>query len=435
MRFFRWLNCNKWWLIAAIILFGGLYFGIKANFGKKKGPTMQEYAVEKHDIVRDETVNGTLESKTQIDVKSKVGGIVKEILVKEGDPIVMGQVLARIDEIDLRKDLRTAQARFDLASAQYEKAKKGGTREQLSSLEANLKDNKVELDLARENLKRIQSLFDKGYSSDQELEDAKGRFERAKASYDDTEQRLKFAKTGAAAEDIKIAEATFKQARISLDLANEDLTNATIRSEVTGKVLSVELDPGDTVVPSVQGQSGNVVMIVGDTTSILVKCDIGEDLIGVLKEGMPVDFELSFIKDRKVPGKITRISHFGKPNDNGVVMFPMEMELTGDIGEPRLGSTAKGTIKVAEAKGALSLPVVAVTSKEGKKVVKKVMGGGRTQDVEVTTGISDGQFVEILTGLKDGDKVMAEFSEEQAGPGGPGGGGGGGRTVIRVRRG
>jgi HlyD family secretion protein len=434
MRFFRWLNRNKWWLLAAIILFGGLYFGIKANFGKKKGPTMQEYTVEKRDIVREETVNGTLESKTQIDVKSKVGGILKEILVKEGDAIAAGQVLARIDETDLRKDLRTAQARFDLAQAQYEKAKKGGTREQISSLQASLKDNQVELDLARANLDRIQSLFDKGYSSDQELEDAKGRFERAKAAYDDTQQRLKFVQTGASAEDKAIAEATFKQARIGLDLANEDLTNATIHSEVTGKVLSVELDPGDTVVPSVQGQSGNVVMIVGDTTSILVKCDIGEDLIGVLKEGMPVDFELSFIKGRTVPGKITRISHFGKPNDNGVVMFPMEMELTGNIGEPRLGSTAKGTIKVAEVKGALVLPVVAVTSSEGKKIVKKSLGGGRTEDVEVTTGISDGQFVEILSGLKEGDKVMAEFGADQSAPGQGGAAGGRRRSVTVIGR-
>jgi HlyD family secretion protein len=433
MRFLRWLNRNKWWLFAAIILFGGLYFGIKANFGKKKGPTMQEYTVAKHDITREETVSGTLESKTQIDVKSKVGGILKEILVKEGDPITLGQVLARIDETDLRKDLRTAQARFDLAKAQYEKAKKGGTREQISSLQASLKDAQVAPDLARANLDRIQSLFDKGYSSDQELEDAKGGFERAKATYDDTQQRLKFAQTGASAEDKAIAEAELKQSRIAMDNANEDLSNSVIHSEVNGKVLSVELDPGDTVVPSVQGQSGVAIMIVGDTTSILVKCDIGEDLIGVLKEGMPVEFELSFIKNRKVPGKITRISHFGKPNDNGVVMFPMEMELSSDIGEPRLGSTAKGTIKVAEAKGALALPVVAVTSNEGKKIVKKVVGG-RTEDVEVTTGISDGQFVQILTGLKEGDKVMAEFSEDQqAGPNQRGGGGG--RTVIRVRRG
>ncbi len=438
MRFSRWLNRNKWWLIAAIILFGGLYFGIKANFAKKKGPTMQEYAVERKTIVREETVNGALESKTQIDVKAKVGGILKEVLVKEGDPIVAGQVLARIDETDLRKSLKQSQARYDLAKAQYDKAKKGGTREQLSSLDADLKSRKVELELARENLARIQSLYDKGYSSDQELEDAKGRFERAKAAHDDTEQRLKFARTGAAEEDIAIAEATLKQARISLEIANEDLTNATIRSEVNGKVLSVDLDPGDTVVASVDGREGSAMMVVGDTTSILVKTDIGEDLIGVLKEGLPVVFDLSFIKDRKISGRITRISHFGKPNDNDVVMFPMEMELTEDIGEPRLGSTAKGTIKVAEVKDALALPVVAVTTDKGKKIVKKLIGGGKTVDTEVVTGVSDGQFVEILKGLNDGDKVMAEFVDSPQGPPGAGGrsggGGGGGRRSVTVIR-
>lgn len=436
MRFLRWLNRSKGWLIVILVVLAGLFFGIKTNFAKKKGPIMQEFALERKDIVREETVNGTLESKTQIDVKAKVGGILKEVLVKEGDPIAVGQTLARIEETDLRKSLKQAQARYELAKAQYEKAKMGGTREQISSLEANLKNNKVEMELARENLSRVQSLYDKGFSSDQELEDAKGRFERAKAAYDDIEQRLKFAKTGAAEEDIKIAEATLKQARIGLEIAQEDLTNATIRSEVTGKVLSVELDPGDTVVASVDGREGSAIMVVGDTTSILVKTDIGEDLIGVLKEGLPVMFDLSFIKDRKIKGRITRISHFGKPNANGVVMFPMEMELAEDIGEPRLGSTAKGAIIVAEVKNALALPVVAVTTEQGKKIVKKIIAGGKTEDTEIATGISDGQFVEILKGLKDGDKVKAEFTAAPASPAGAGSqrGAGGRRSVTVIRR-
>jgi len=423
MRFLRWLNRSKWWLIFAVVIIGALWFGVKANFASGPKAVEEVFTVERKTIVRTETVHGTLESKSQVDVKAKVGGILKEVLVKEGDTVTRGQVLARIDEVDLRKDLKQAQVRYELAKAQYEKAKKGGTREQVSGLEADLKNRKVELELARENLNRIQALYDKGYSSDQELEDAKGRFERAQAAHEDAEQRLKYARSEASPEDLAIAEAQLKQARISLEIAQEDLLNATVRSEVDGKVLAVELDPGDTVVPSVQGREGNVIMIVGDTTSILVGCEIGEDLIGVLEEGMPVDFDLSFIKDRKVKGRITRISHFGRPNSNGVVMFPMEMELTEDIGEPRLGSTAKGTIVASRKENVLALPVVAVSAREGKKVVKKLLPGGKTEEVEVQTGISDGRSVEIISGLEEGDKVVAELTAN----GSPQGGGMGGK--------
>lgn len=423
MRFLRWLNRSKWWLIFAVVIIGALWFGVKANFASGPKAVEEVFTVERKTIVRTETVHGTLESKSQVDVKAKVGGILKEVLVKEGDTVTRGQVLARIDEVDLRKDLKQAQVRYELAKAQYEKAKKGGTREQVSGLEADLKNRKVELELARENLNRIQALYDKGYSSDQELEDAKGRFERAQAAHEDAEQRLKYARSEASPEDLAIAEAQLKQARISLEIAQEDLLNATVRSEVDGKVLAVELDPGDTVVPSVQGREGNVIMIVGDTTSILVGCEIGEDLIGVLEEGMPVDFDLSFIKDRKVKGRVTRISHFGRPNSNGVVMFPMEMQLTEDIGEPRLGSTAKGTIVASRKENVLALPVVAVSAREGKKVVKKLLPGGKTEEVEVQTGISDGRSVEIISGLEEGDKVVAELTAN----GSPQGGGMGGR--------
>ncbi len=415
MRFSLWLYRSKWWLIFAAIVVAAFVYGVRANMDGPGAAAEMEYTVERRDIVREETVTGSLESKSQIDVKAKVGGILKEVTVDEGDAVTRGMVLARIEETDLLKALKQAQARYNLALAQYDKQKKGGTREQVSSLEAQVKDNEVEMELARENLSRIQTLYDKGYSSDQELEDARGRFERAKASYDDSKQRLEFARTGASPEDLAIAEAELKQSRLLLEIAQEDLQNATIRSEVDGKVLAVELDPGDTVVPSVQGREGNVIMIVGDTTSILVECEIGEDLIGVLREGMEVEFDLSFIKDRKVPGKITRISHFGRPNQNGVVMFPMEMELTEDIGEPRLGSTARGRITVETAEDVLSLPVVAISSRGEEKIAKKVTGNGATEEIVVETGISDGRFVEIKSGLNEGDRVMGDFSENESG--------------------
>jgi len=428
-RFFLGLWRYKWVLIGAIILLAALSFGIWANTDHGRGKTEETtYTVTRADITRTETVIGQLEARSQVEVKAKVGGILKEVLVREGDPIAKGAVLVRIDDVDLRKALRQAEARYALSQAQYDKSEKGGTREQVSSLEASVKNVEVEMNLARENLDRVKSLYEKGYSSDQEYEDAKGRMERASAAYEDAKLRLEYAKTGASAEDIAIARAELKQAKIQLESAQEDVQNATVRSEVNGKVLSVEMSPGDTVVASVDGREGLAIMIVGDTTSIMVKSEIGEDLIGTLKEGMPVEFSLSFIKDRKVAGEIARISHFGKPNENGVVMFPIEMELTEPIGEPRLGSTARGTITVESAEQVLTLPVVAISSHGEKKTVKKQLPGGKTEEAEVTIGISDGKLVEIKSGLEEGDKVIAELTEEAAQQ--PQGGRGGGRRVM-----
>ncbi len=435
-RLLLWIWRAKWTIGGFAVLLAALVFGIKASTQNNARKEVEEttYRVERADIVRTETVVGTLTAKSQIDVKAKVGGILKELKVKEGDEVKKGMVIAIIDDIDLRKSFKMAQARYELSRAQYEKAKKGGTREQVSTLERNVKDAEVEVNLARENLNRIESLYKKGYSSDQEYEDAKGRLERAEASLEDAKTRLEYAKASAAPEDVKIAEAQLKSAKLELEIAQEDLQNAVIRSEVDGKVLSIQLEVGDTVVPAVQGREGNVIMIIGDTTGILVKAQIGEDLIGILKEGMPVSFELSFIKDRRVKGRITRISHFGEPNPNGVVMFDIEMMLSEDIGEPRFGSTASGDIVVGRVENALSLPVFAVTTKEGKTVVKKVISPKKTETVEVEIGISDGRKVEIKSGLSEGEKVVAEVTEEAEGPGGSGGGGRGGRRVRVMMR-
>ena len=414
-KIFLFLWRLKWAFLTLAIVVSLLVFGIKANTLNNSRKKVEEttYEVKRKTITRVETVVGTLSAKSQVEVKAKVGGILKELKVKEGDEVKTGMVLAVIDDTDLRKAFKLAQARYELSKAQFERAKKGGTREQISSLEKAVKDAEVEVNLARENLSRIESLYQKGYSSDQEYEDAKGRLERARASLEDAKTRLEYAKTSAAPEDIKVAEAELKRAALELEVAKVDLENCVVRSEVEGKVLSIELQKGDMVVPAVGGREGNVILIVGDTTGIIVKAQIGEDLIGVLKEDMPVSFELSFIKDRRVKGKITRISHFGKPNENGVVMFDMEMELTEDIGEPRFGSTAKGELIVGKAENVLTIPVVAVTTREGKKVVKKVIGRNQTEQVEVETGISDGVDVEIKSGLKEGDKVVAELTAEE----------------------
>ncbi len=438
LKFFSFLWRAKGIILTLLILAGALVFGIKANTtnNSKKAAEERTYTVERKNIIRTETVVGTVTAKSQVEVKAKVGGILKEVRVKEGNEVKKGSILAVIDDVDLKKAYKLAQSRMELARAQYEKAKKGGTREQISTLERALKDAKVEVDLAMENLSRIETLYQKGYSSDQEYEDAKGRVERAKSAYEDAQKRLEYAKATAAPEDVKIAEAELKRAQLELEIAKEDLENAVIRSEVEGKVLSIQLEPGDMVIPAVEGREGNVIMIVGDTTGVLVKSQIGEDLIGILKEGMPVSFELSFIKDEKVKGEITRISHFGEPNENGVVMFDIEMILTEDIGEPRFGSTAKGEIIVGRAEQVLSLPVFAVTTKEGKPVVKKVISGKKTEEVEVEIGISDGKNVEIKKGLSEGDKVVAEAMEEEkpsqmrsAFRGGRGGG-----RVVRIGR-
>jgi len=436
-KVFLFLWRLKWILLTLAFIGGLLVFGIKANTSNTSRKKAEEttYEVKRKTITRVESVVGTLSAKSQVEVKAKVGGILKELRVKEGDEVKKGMVLAVIDDTDLRKTYKLAQARYELSKAQFEKAKKGGTREQISTLEKALKDAEVEVNLARENLSRIESLYQKGYSSDQEYEDAKGRLERAQATLQDAKTRLDYAKASAAPEDIKVAQAELKRAALELEVAKVDLENCVVRSEVDGKVLSIELQKGDMVVPAVGGREGNVILIIGDTTGILVKAQIGEDLIGVLKENMPVSFELSFIKDRRVKGKITRISHFGKPNENGVVMFDVEMELSEDVGEPRFGSTAKGEVIVGKAENVLAIPVVAVTTKEGKKVVKKLIGKKQTVEVEVETGISDGVDVEIKSGLKEGDKVVAELTEEEI-RGAPRGARGprGGMMRVRVMR-
>ena len=128
--------------------------------------------VERGDLARSVVATGKIEPISKVEIKSKANGIIKELKVEEGGPVVEGQVLAELDKDNLAARLREARAAL------------AGAEANLKAAEAELEKNRVEAEgpdvaFATRNLERAEKLAKDQLLSPQNLDDAKNALDQA----------------------------------------------------------------------------------------------------------------------------------------------------------------------------------------------------------------------------------------------------------------
>lgn len=220
--------------------------------------------------------NGRIEA-TEVGVATKRPGRVAVISVEEGDPVVAGQILARMDTQDLEADLREAQARSNEA------------RQTLGHAAATVAERESVLALAEKEFRRSAELSRQGHIADQTLDEDRSRRETADAA-------LRAAQTLVVQAQAAIEAATAREERIKVDLADAALT-----SPVNGRVLYRLVEPGE-ILPA----GGRVVSVL-DLTDVYVtiflpmrdasRVSIGAEARVVLdaEPQLPLPARLSFV--------------------------------------------------------------------------------------------------------------------------------------------
>lgn len=215
--------------------------------------------------------SGYVVARRQATVSSKVTGKVVEVLVEEGMRVDKDQVVARLDDT-------TQQAMLSLAAAQTESA-----RAALDEIEAQLRNARLERDrfrdLAKRNLTSASSL------------------DLAEANYDQLAARLE---TGH--ENVKVAQR-------NVELAQDSLSNMTIRAPFAGMVVSKDAQPGEMVSPVSAGggftRTGLCTII--DTDSLEIEVDVNEAYIHRVKPGQAVSATLDAYPDWRIPAEVIAV--------------------------------------------------------------------------------------------------------------------------------
>lgn len=165
-------------------------------------------------------------------------------------------------------------------------------------------------------------------------------------------------------------------------------------------------DPKQTV------SNDDYVKIAG-TKVMLIEVSVGEDEVFLIKKGSPATIKVD-ATDSKYKGEVSFVSDVGE-YEEGMSQFKVKVLFNND-GNLKLGMNGKAKITLAKAENVIGVPVDAV-SEDGESSSVTVRNGDNpedTKDVEVETGISDGEFVEIKSGLKEGDVVQYYSNEDEA---------------------
>ena len=367
-----------------------------AETGAEQIDSSRIVTVEVRDLIDGVNASGRIEPLARVAVMSRASGLIKALLVDEGDLVKRGQVLAELDREQTEAQL--AQQRADQASA---RARVEAAEARLAEARIRLED--PELAFRRRESNRLVQLFESGDVTLVESDDAA----RALAS---VEFRIKQVEASlpVLAASIAEAKANLNASNAAVERGETVLRESTIRSPIDGVVLVREKEVGDGVSSILTaGGNGTELMTLGDLSEMYVEARVDEVDLGRIEVGMSAIISVDAHRGRTLDGKVERIAPAGSVDGNGIVTFVVRVSAIDPDRILKPDMTADIKLVVARRDGALTLPQRAVHREaDGSWQVERLVDGTVTEFVVVELGLSDGLLTEIVSGLNEGDSVL-----------------------------
>ncbi len=348
-------------ILILIIYFGWKSFANPAIEVKLTSVTLQSPAQTNAVL----TASGYVVAQRKAAVASKGTGRLVYLGVVEGDRVQKDQVIARIDDSDIK--------------AQLEQAK------------ANLKLYQADLTDAENSYKRYQSLLKSGSASQMELDAAQSRYNRVLASID-------------------VAKAILLGAEVAME-------NTLIRAPFNGTVLTKNADVGEVVAPLGAGvNSKAAVVLMADMTSLQAEIDVSESNIEKININQDCEIRLDAYSDKAYPGYVAKIVPTAD-RSKATVMVKVGFKNYDQRVLPEMSAKviflneSSKSRNIEETKQFLVVPISSVVNRNNTKVVY-IVRDERAVEVPVTTGKELGSYIEMKSGLMNGDKVIETVDDK-----------------------
>ncbi|HAX49304.1 MAG TPA: efflux RND transporter periplasmic adaptor subunit [Ignavibacteria bacterium] len=383
-------------IIGVVIIL--IIVAVVASGNKDKLVTVQTEKVIKRNVTQVVSGTGTINPETKVDISAEISGEIVQLPYKEGDTVKKGDLLVKI-----KAETYGARINQQQAGVQY-------SRTQVEVAENNLKKAQLEL-------QRTEQLFQSGLVSQSDLDNAR-------IAYD------------VAVSNVKSSNANVRQNQALLQQSSQDLSKATIRSNMDGIVTAMNNELGEKVVGT-QQMAGTVIMTVSDLSVMDAEIEISETDITSVKLGDTAEVEVDAFPERIIKGYVYEISNSAKSKGTGtqeqVINFIVKIRIIDQDVQLKPGMSCNADIKVNSKSDVITIPIQSVTAREDEKtdensdeevkrksnenlkkkekpkeVVFVVEEGSPTKVkiVQIKTGISDDRYIEILEGLQPDQVVV-----------------------------
>ena len=397
------------------------------------------------------TASGEIKPKNYIDIGADAIGDLKEILVKEGDHVHKGQLLARTEDVQPTADVEAQKA--TLAGA---KADADASQSALTSAEQNIQMSQAALDQANSQLEQAKADYDRAVAEYGEKLLAKQDFDSKRYAYDGQKaavaqavSRLQQARTSReqAVATLASTQRRIAQATANLTRFTDILEKHNSVAPIEGMVTNLPVRVGETVVPGVQNSAGTLIMTIADMSQITAEVKVDETDIVNVQMGQQAEITIDAIPNKTFTGKVTEMGNTAILRSTGVAAsqsaissqeakdFKVVIALDNPPAEIRPGLSCTAKITTATRQNVLTIPIQALTVRQkgdldpktaanaGAQAAAKVdpaeekarkeelqgvfvVSGGKAVFRKVETGITGATDIEVLSGLKEGDEVI-----------------------------
>ena len=333
--------------------------------------------------------NGYVTARRRATVSAKVTGKVMEVFVEEGRAVQKGQVLATLDDSQVR-------AALAVAEAQLETARRGAAEDEARLREAEL------------TLGRREQLLKEQVISKAEIDSARAEVESLRA------------RIAVAHQQVNVSETLVRQRRT-------DLADMQVRAPFDGIAISKDAQPGEMISPISAGggftRSGIATIV--DMSSLEIEVDVSESYINRVRPGMPVEAVLDAYPDWRIPAHvITTVPSADRQKatvrvrigfDPSTGSAPAQAGSRGETLDPRILPDMGVKVSFlnerptaeAAARPRLLVPAKAIRAADGKSIVF-VVRDDRVERRAVSVGSASGDQTEVVSGLTAGEQVVVE---------------------------
>jgi HlyD family secretion protein len=445
---------RKWKIVITLAALALAVVGVYAStvYSKRGVVTVQTGQVVRADLVSQVTASGEIKPKNYINIGANAMGEIRQILVKEGDRVRKGQLLAKLEDVQPAADVAAQKATISSSEADFAAAEASlrAADDNIKTMQAALDHDKSDLDRMKAEYDRSELLFKEKLLAKQDFDLKRYTYEAQVAAIRESETRLTQA---IATREQMVAQLKSAEKRIAMNQAgltrfDDLLQKRNFYAPLDGVVTNLPVRQGESVVPGLQNQTGTIIMTIADMSLITAEVKVDETDIVNIKLDQVADIAIDAIPNKIFKGHVSEIGDTAILRSTGVAAsqsaissqeakdFKVVVALDNPPDEIRPGLSCTAKITTATRQNVLTIPIQALTVRQkgdleavptGKKAAadatakpdpaaekaKKeeltgvfVVENGKAQFRKVETGITGATDIEVLSGLKEGGQII-----------------------------
>lgn len=346
-----------------VILLAGFAYTMYFLYTKSQTPPVVFQTIKPFDttVIKKTVATGSIIPRKEVNMKSRVSGVVEKFYVVAGQEIKEGDVIARIKIIPNMASLQGAETRVNQA--------------------------KVSFDNATIEYERNKKLLDQGVISKADFLPSDLKYKSAEVEVRSAEDNLQILKEG-------------------VSKSMETASNTIVKSTISGMVLDVPIKEGSSVIESNTFNEGTTIAIVANMGEMIFEGKLDESEVGKVKEGMPLVLTVGAIDDESFHANLEYIAPKGVA-ENGAIQFLIRAAMNQDKKSTflRAAYSASADIILDKKEHVLAIPESVLQFEKSKPFVEVEKTPNVYEKKYIKTGLSDGINIEVTDGITKNDKI------------------------------